>query len=313
MDGGQIVVIGSTNVDLVTTAARMPAAGETLTGTGFSIGHGGKGANQAVAAARLGGAVALVSRVGDDDFAAGARRALERAGVDTRHVLTSPGLPTGVATILVEPDGENRIVIVRGANGAIAPADVDAAAATIAAARLVLLQLEIPPETVFHAIEAARRAGVEVLLNPAPALAGLDVARLAGVRFLVPNETELALLTGLPTDTEAACVAAARTLNDRGIGTVIVTRGAEGALMVEAGHVRAVPGVAVNPVDTTGAGDAFIGAFARYYAGGLAPEQALARAAAYAALTVTRPGAQDSYPDAAAFAAFSAAIASADK
>ncbi len=304
MGGSRIVVVGSTNVDLVTSAQRMPEAGETLTGTAFAIGRGGKGANQAVAAARLGADVALVSRVGDDDFGGPARASLEKAGVDCTRVLTSPGQPTGVATIFLEPDGENRIIIVRGANGAISLADVDAAASEIASARLVLLQLEIPPETVFHTLEVARRAGTEVLLNPAPALAGLDPARLAGVSFLVPNETELALMTGMATDTQAGCIAAARVLTARGIGAVIVTRGGEGALMVRAQDVLAVPAVPVRPVDTTGAGDAFIGAFARYHAGGLDAEAALKRAAAYAALTVTRPGAQDSYPDEAAFALF---------
>lgn len=304
----RIAVVGSNMVDLVTDIDRMPDAGETLEGRGFAIGPGGKGANQAVAAARLGGEVVMVTAVGDDVFGRSTRETLSAAGIGLTHVRTVPGVPNGVAPIFVTPDGENRILIVKGANAHLAPEDVDRAMPAIAGCGLLLLQLEIPLETVYHAIDRATAASVPVLLNPAPATRALSLERIVHCRFFAPNQTELAILTGLPTGTPAEAEAAARTLLAAGIGAVIVTLGAAGALFVGAGETIAIPPVAVRPVDTTGAGDAFLGAFAYHHgACGEAPARALRLAAAYAAHAVTGRGTQASFADAATFARFRAA------
>lgn len=300
----RIAVIGSNMMDLVTYGARMPARGETLAASAFAIGHGGKGANQAVAAARLGSEIVMVSKVGDDAFADQTIRNFEANGIDVRHVGRVAGVSSGVAPIFVEPSGENSILIVKGANDHLRPADVDAAAGALRTCRLILLQMEVPVETVYHAIAFGKANGIEVLFNPAPAAPELDAARVGDATFLVPNETELALLAGMPVDTDAEVVAAARSLVAGGIGTVIVTRGGRGALMVEAGGVHAVAPVAVEPVDTTGAGDAFIGAFAHFYAATGDVKAGLERAARYAALSITRRGTQTSYATAEEFEAF---------
>jgi ribokinase len=221
-----------------------------------------------------------------------------------------PGVSSGVATILVEPSGENRILIVAGANAHLHPADIDAARDVIAEAGLILLQLEVPIETVYHAVALAHRLGRPVLLNPAPALPDLDLDRIRTVSFLVPNETELALLTGLPTRDVPEIEAAARVLIARGIGTVIVTMGAKGALLVTAEASRSFPRVAVTPIDTTGAGDAFIGAFAKVFAETGAVETSIAIAMRYAALSVTKPGAQAAFATDSEFRAFCAELGS---
>ena len=301
---GRIAVVGSANVDLVTYVHRMPAPGETAVARGFAMGFGGKGANQAVAAARLGSQVAFVARVGDDSFGRDVLARLADEGIETAHVRPAQGQPTGVASIFVEPSGENAILIVAGANAALSPADVDAAVNVIAGCDVMLVQLEVPLPTVYRAIETGARLGVPVILNPAPAAADLDPARLGTVAWFCPNETELALLTGLPTDTENDIVAAARSLVARGIGNVVVTLGARGARLVSAAGVTAIAPVTVAPADSTGAGDAFLGAFAHHLAAGMDATAALDRASRYAALSVTRPGAQGSYATAAEFSAF---------
>lgn len=301
---GRIAVIGSNNVDLVTYVTRMPAPGETLEAPSFQMGHGGKGANQAIAAARLGSAVAMITKVGDDQFADATMRNFADNGIDTRHVAKVAGISSGVAPIFVEPNGENAILIVKGANGTLAPADVDAAAPTLMDCRLILLQLEIPVETVYRAIQWGRDNGVEVLLNPAPALADLDIERIRDATFLVPNESELAILTGMPVETVDEISSAARALIAKGIRTVVVTMGRRGALMVDGDCVARVEPVSVEAVDTTGAGDAFIGAFAHFYADGGPVLASLEKAAHYAADAITRRGTQKSYATAEAFAAF---------
>lgn len=303
---GRIAVIGSNNVDLVTNVPRMPAPGETLAGSHFATHFGGKGANQAVAAARLGSSVTMVTRVGEDGFGQDVLRNLGAHGIDLTHARVAEGTANGVASIFVDPSGENVIVIVAGANGTLTPADVEAAADDLARCDLILLQLEVPLETVYHAIKLARRIGVPAILNPAPAAPGLDLGRLHGLAWFCPNETELALLTGLPVSTEEEISAAAQSLFAHGIGKVVVTLGARGARLVTAEGVTSIPALAVRPVDTTGAGDAFIGAFAHFLAAGEAPEQALTQAAGYAALSVTKPGAQASYASAQQFAGFQA-------
>lgn len=302
----RIAVIGSTNVDLVTYVTRPPLPGETLEAPDFRIGCGGKGANQAIAAARLGAEVVMVSKVGDDAFADLSLDNFRRQGIDTSRVERVAGVSSGVATILVEPSGENSILIVKGANARVLPADVDAAADDLARCDLMLLQLEIPLETVRHAIDLARAHGIEVVLNPAPATA-LDPAMVRRVTFLTPNQTELALLTGLPVRSRDEAVVAARRLVAEGIRTVIVTLGAAGAVVVEADRVFDVAAVPVTPKDTTGAGDAFIGSFAHFWVTTRDLPGALADAALFAADSVTKPGAQSSYASAAEFAALKAA------
>lgn len=297
----KIAVVGSNMMDLVTYVDHMPLRGETVEAPSFEMGHGGKGANQAIAAARLGSPVVMVTRVGEDAFADATLANFARNGIDTTHVLRTPGAPSGVAPIFVEPSGENSILIVKGANAHLAPADVDAAADLLKGCALILMQLEIPVETVYHTVKRAKEWGVPSLLVPAPALPDLDVARLADLAFLTPNETELATLTGLPVETEAQVEAAAKSLTARGIGTVVVTMGGRGALLVSGDEVRRVAPVKVEPVDTTGAGDAFIGAFAHFHTEGLPVFEALGEAATYAADSITRRGTQRSYATAADF------------
>lgn len=297
----KIAVVGSNMMDLVTYVDHMPLRGETVEAPSFEMGHGGKGANQAIAAARLGSPVVMVTRVGEDAFADATLANFARNGIDTTHVLRTPGAPSGVAPIFVEPSGENSILIVKGANARLVPADVEAAADLLKGCALILMQLEIPVETVYHTVRRAKEWGVPTLLVPAPALPDLDVARLADLAFLTPNETELATLTGLPVETEAQVEAAAKSLTARGIGTVVVTMGGRGALLVAGDEVRRVAPVKVEPVDTTGAGDAFIGAFAHFHTQGLPVFEALGEAATYAADSITRRGTQRSYATAADF------------
>jgi ribokinase len=305
----RIAVVGSNMIDLVTYVVRMPEAGETIEAPRFEMGFGGKGANQAVAAARLGSQVMMVARVGDDAFGKNYLENFKAQGIDVRHVAPAPGLSNGVAPIFVDPTGENRILIVKGANTMLSPADVDRAARDLLGCDLILMQLEVPLETVYHTVAFAARSGKEVVLNPAPAHPELDVSRLAGLTFLVPNQTELALLSGLPTGTVAQNEAAARSLIARGIRTVVVTLGGDGALLVTAESVRHVPAVKVKPVDTTGAGDAFIGSFAHHYALSHDVEGSLRQAVRYAAHSITRPGTQKSYAGAEEFRAFCASLA----
>ncbi|MBN9047177.1 MAG: ribokinase [Rhizobiales bacterium] len=300
----KIGVVGSNMVDLITYVNRMPAPGETLEAPTFEIGCGGKGANQAVAAARLGADVMMVTRVGDDVFADNTIRNLERCGVDTRHVRKVPGKSSGVAPIFVEPSGENSILIVKGANADLSPAEVDKAAADLRQCALILMQMETPVETVYHTIDFAAENGIETILNPAPAAADLDPERIRKVTFLVPNESELAILSGMPTGTDEEIAAAARSLIHKGIRTVIVTLGGRGARMITAQDVVNIAPVKVVPKDTTGAGDAFIGSFARFYAESADVEASLRKAALYAAHSITRPGTQKAYASAGEFEAF---------
>ena len=228
----RIAVIGSNMVDLVTYVDRMPVKGETVEAPSFEMGHGGKGANQAVAAAKLGAEVVMVTAVGDDMFADATIRNLEAVGVDTTpRSAGQAGKPSGVAPIMVEPSGENSILIVKGANADLSPADIERAAEDLKTCDLILLQLEVPLETVYAAIAFGKRHGVKTVLNPAPATPALDVDRIRDVTFFIPNETELAILTGMPVDTESNIVTAARSLLDKGFGTVIVTLGSRGALL----------------------------------------------------------------------------------
>lgn len=300
----KIGVVGSNMVDLITYVDRMPGPGETLEAPTFEMGCGGKGANQAVAAARLGAEVMMVTRVGDDVFADNTIRNLASFGVDTRHVVKVAGKSSGVAPIFVEQSGENSILIVKGANADLLPVEVDKAAADLKECGLILMQMEVPVETVYHTIELAAKNGIETILNPAPAAANLDPERIRQVTFLVPNESELALLSGLPTDTDEDIVSAARSLIARGIRTVIVTLGGRGARMITSKEIVNIDPVKVTPKDTTGAGDAFIGSFARFYAETREVVSSLKKASLYAAHSITRPGTQKAYASIDEFEAF---------
>lgn len=300
----KIGVVGSNMVDLITYVNRMPGQGETLEAPAFEMGCGGKGANQAVAAARLGADVMMVTRVGDDVFGDNTIRNLESFGVDTRHVVKVAGKSSGVAPIFVEQSGENSILIVKGANADLLPAEVDKAAADLKQCGLILMQMEVPVETVYHTIELAAQNGIETILNPAPAAANLDPERIRQVTFLVPNESELALLSGLPTETDEAIITAARSLIARGIRTVIVTLGGRGARMITSDEIVNIEPVKVTPKDTTGAGDAFIGSFARFYAETGEVVSSLKKASLYAAHSITRPGTQKAYASIEEFEAF---------
>ena len=300
----RIAVVGSNMTDLVTYITRMPARGETLEAPRFEIGPGGKGANQAVAAARLGSEVLMVSKVGDDVFGRNTLENFRAQGIDARHVGVVAGVSSGVAPIFVEPSGENSILIIKGANNHLLPADVDAAAADLLACELILLQLEVPLETIYHTVAWATRHGKRVVLNPAPATRELDLAKLADVAFFTPNRGELALLTDMPTETVPQIEAAAARLLEGGIRTVIATLGHDGVLLVTREGATHVPTVVVKPVDTTGAGDAFIGSFAHFLASGSDVADALHWAVRYAAHSVTGRGTQKSYGDMAAFQAF---------
>jgi ribokinase len=303
----RIGVIGSTNMDLTTTVKRMPVWGETVLASHFETSFGGKGANQAVAAAKLGAEVVMVTNLGDDALGTSALNNFASFGIDTRHVRRIANQSTGTATILVdESSGDNAILIVAGANGDLSAADVEAASEALKRCDLILLQLEIKLETAYAAIRFGRENGVKTVLNPAPARANLDMGVIRQASFLIPNETELAILTGMSVDEDAEVSAAAQSLVGQGVETVIVTLGARGALLATREGARRVAPVKVRAVDTTGAGDAFIGSFARYFAGGLSLEAALAEATRYSALSVTRHGAQKSYPTEAEFAAFRA-------
>ena len=289
-----IAVNGSNNVDLITYIDRMPAQGETLEAPDFQMGCGGKGANQAVAAARLGSEVLMLSRVGNDIFAENTINNFKRNGIDTKYVLPTEAT-SGVAPIFVDRDSNNSILIIKGANDLLTPADIEDAAEDIAKCKLIVLQLEIPLETVYAAIDFGNEHGIPVLLNPAPAHPDLDIERVKGATYFMPNETELALLTGLPVDTLDEVKAAAQLLLDKGVQDVVVTLGSRGALWINGEHETLIPAVEVKARDTTGAGDAFIGCFSHYLVATGDVEESLTIAARYAADSVTKLGTQTSY------------------
>lgn len=301
----KIVVVGSSNTDMVVKTPHIPAPGETVLGGEFLMAAGGKGANQAVAAARLGAEVTFVARVGRDVFGEQAQAGFRREGLDTRYVVTDPQAASGVALIFVDAGGENSIAVAPGANARLSPDDARRAREAIEAADVLLLQSEIPPETVLAAAETAHRAGVRVILNPAPAPPQpLPADLLACVDVLTPNESEASLLTGTQVvDTDDA-EQAARRLLEQGVGAVIVTLGARGALVVTPAGQQLVPSFPVDVVDTTAAGDAFNGGLAVALAGKKSLEEAVRFASACGALATTRMGAQPSLPTAGEVEAF---------
>ena len=288
----EIAVVGSANLDLVVEVDTIPLVGETVLGGDLRRIPGGKGANQAVAAARLGRHVAMIGRLGDDEGGTMLRSALDGDGVDTRHLLTTADVPNGVALISVGADGDNAIVVSPGANGRVAPADIEAAGAILDTAAVTLLQLEVPLDAV---AAAAARAGGTVILNPAPAPPEpLPMSLLAKVDVLVPTQTELAPIAGHdgPVDRATAAELAPRLPSP----SVIVTLGAEGALVVLDGEATHVPAPVVRPVDTTAAGDSFCGALADGLVRGLDLVEAAHWAVRVGAATTQRPGAQPSLP-----------------
>ncbi len=289
-----IAVIGSNMIDLTTYIERMPKEGETVVAPDFDMGFGGKGANQAVAAALLDAEVVMVSRIGGDIFGTEVKKNFEKYGIDTTFVEESPGVSNGVAPIFVDKSGSNSILIVKGANDHLRPEDVDRAAEKIVECGLILLQLEIPLDTVYHAIEFGKSRGITVVLNPAPA-AALDFRCVAGVDLLIPNETELETLTGMPNRTMDEIERAALSLVEKGVGAVIVTLGKQGSLLVRRDDILHVPGIMVNSRDTTGAGDAFIGCFARSLVETEDMVEAMRLANIYAALSTLRCGTQKSF------------------
>ncbi len=294
-----IVVVGSSNTDMVVKSQRIPAPGETVTGGQFVMAAGGKGANQAVAAARLGAHVTFVARVGTDVFGDQAVVGYEDEGIDTGLILRDAEHHTGVALILVDDQGENLISVASGANHALTVADVDRAAHRIREADLLMLQLECPLEVVRHAARLAAQAGVAVVLDPAPAPDGpLEEGLLRDATYLTPNESEAQRLTGIAVSDEASAQAAAQKLLAAGARNVIVTLGAKGAVVACGGACQTVPSFSVEAKDSTAAGDAFNGGLAVALAQGKPLAEAVRYASMVGALSVTRMGAQPSLPTA---------------
>ena len=291
----RITVVGSLNMDLVVRSPRIPQPGETIIGHEWHTIPGGKGANQAVAAARLGGQVSMVGRVGKDGFAQALLENLTESSVDHKHVSQDPESATGVALITVDDAGENTIVVASGANMKLSPQEVEAVEETIASSKVLLLQLESPLETVTRAAQLARAHGVTVVLNPAPARQ-LPAELLSLVDVLVPNESETALLTGMPIDSQGALESAAGALLKKGISNIILTLGAMGAMLANASGFVPVPAFKIDPVDTTAAGDAFVGAVGVSLAEAKPITEAVRWGNAAGALAATKLGAQTSLP-----------------
>ncbi len=296
----RIAVVGSANVDLTTFTDRFPKPGETIFGQKFDLGFGGKGANQAVAARLCGAEVFMVARVGSDLFGPATIENFKRLGIDTTHVKQVPGLSSGVAPIFVEPNGQNRILVVKGANDALKPADVDAAAETLKSADCIVLQFEIPLETVYYTVAFARKHGIRCILNPAPGQV-VDLNALAGLDYFVPNESEAETITGIPVRNAEDAKKCAAKLTSGGIRRVIITLGANGSLVAGPDGSEHLPAFPVKSVDSTGAGDAFIGSFAVFLGEGVSEREAIRRANLYAGLSTTGVGTQKSFYDRARF------------
>jgi ribokinase len=292
----RVAVVGSANIDLTTFADRFPRPGETIFGQRFDLGFGGKGANQAVAARLCGAEVFMVARVGSDLFGPATIENFKKLGIDTSHVKQVEGLSSGVAPIFVEPDGQNRILVVKGANDALKPADVDAAADMLKTADCIVLQFEIPMATVYHTIAFARKHGIRCILNPAPGQA-VDMRELTGLDYFVPNESEAETITGIAVRNLDDARRCAEKLVGDGIRRVIITLGSNGSLLAGRDLSEHVPAFPVKSIDSTGAGDAFIGSFAVFLAEGAPEQEAVRRANLYAGLSTTGVGTQKSFCD----------------
>ena len=293
----KIAVIGSNMVDLISYIDRMPNPGETIEAPDFSLGCGGKGANQAVAAAKCGADVMMLTKVGSDLFGKNTIENLNNFGIDTSCCEMVDGMSSGVAPIFVDKNSQNSILIIKGANKELKPCDIDKAADKLKECKLIVLQLEISLKTVYYAIAFGKKHGISVLLNPAPADPNLDLDKIKDCEFFVPNESELATLTKMPVDTDEQVLEAANFLIKAGIKNVIVTMGSRGSMLVNAQGVTKVPCFKVKAIDTTGAGDAFIGSFSDSYVKTLDIVHSMKVGSAFAALSVTKRGTQKSYPE----------------
>lgn len=291
----RILVIGSSNTDMVIKTSKLPVPGETILGGDFFMNPGGKGANQAVAAARLGGNVSFIAKTGNDLFGKQARQIFEAENINADFLVTDPDHPSGVALITVDAKGENCIVVAPGSNGYLCQGDIDQAHEEILRSEIVLMQLEIPLETVVFAANLAFEAGKKVILNPAPA-AQITDELLSKLYLITPNETEAELISGIPVKDIDSAILAARNLYERGVKVVIITLGNQGALLFNGKEAKLIPSPKVVAADTTAAGDIFNGAIAVAMSEGLELEKAVEFACKAAAISVTRMGAQASAP-----------------
>ena len=292
----RIAVVGSANVDMTTFTNQFPKPGETIFAQKFDLGFGGKGANQAVAARLCGAEVFMIARVGSDLFGPATIENFRKQAIDTTHVKQVDGLSSGVAPIFVEPNGQNRILVIKGANDALKPSDVDAAADTLKSADCIVLQFEIPLETVYYAIAFARKHGIRCILNPAPAQQ-IDLAALKDLDYFVPNEHEAESITAGSVKNIDEAKRCAEKLIAHGIRRVIITLGSNGSLLATRDGSQHIPPFAVQSIDSTGAGDAFIGSFAVFLGEGVPEREAVRRANLYAALSTTGVGTQKSFYD----------------
>lgn len=292
-----IIVIGSSNTDMVIRTRKMPRPGETVLGGDFMMNHGGKGANQAVAAAKLGGQTMFIGKVGNDVFGRQTIEMLRGVGIDVSHLGVSETLPSGIALINVDDSGENSIAVASGANADLSAADIDAAEEAIKNAALIITQLESPLETVAHAARLAKKHGVPVILNPAPAPAKpLPEELMANIDILIPNETEAEIISGIEITDPASELEAINKIHAMGVKTVIFTLGSDGALVCENGECEKIPSFKVKAVDTTAAGDTFCGALCVALSEGKPIADAVRFANRAASISVTRMGAQQSIP-----------------
>lgn len=290
-----ILVVGSSNTDMVINSPHLPVPGETILGSSFFMNPGGKGANQAVAAARLGGKVTFICKTGNDIFGKQAADIFENEGIDISYLIEDPDNPSGVALITVDDKAENTIVVALGSNATLDPADLEHSKNVIENAAIVLMQLEIPIDSVKYVAEVARAKSIKVILNPAPACELSDEI-LKNVSVIIPNENEAEVLTGIKVDSIDTAKEAAKKLSAKGIETVIITLGPKGALVYHDGKFEHIKSVEVKAVDTTAAGDIFNGAFAVALSEGKALNEAVTFACKAAAISVTRKGAQASAP-----------------
>ncbi|HEY1656725.1 MAG TPA: ribokinase [Candidatus Sulfotelmatobacter sp.] len=289
-----IAVVGSANIDLTTFTRVFPKPGETVLADRFDLGFGGKGANQAVAARLCGANSVMVARVGDDIFGPATIQNFQQLGIDTTHVQQVKGVSSGVAPIFVDPTGQNRILVAKGANDRLKCSDVDAAADSLMKADCILLQFEIPLETIFYTVEFAKNNEIRCIVNPAPGQQ-IDLNALSGLDFIIPNETEAEAITDMAVrDLDEAESCASKLLN-YGIGHVLITLGSGGSILATSEGVHRIPAFPVNTVDTSGAGDAFIGSFAVFLSEGFSASEAATRASLYAALSTTGVGTQKSF------------------
>jgi ribokinase len=295
-----IAVVGSANVDLTTFNDVFPRPGETIFGKKFDLGFGGKGANQAVAARLCGANVGMVAKVGSDLFGPATIKNFESQGIDATYVRIAEGASSGVAPIFVDPSGQNRIIVVKGANDTLSPEDVDAAAPLLRKADTIVMQFEIPLRTVYHTVKFAKTHGIRCIVNPAPAQP-VDYKEAGAADYFIPNESEAEAITGMPVDSLDDARKCAEFMVRQGMRRVVITLGERGSLAAGQDRMELIPAFKVHTVDTTGAGDAFIGSFAVFLSEGLPEEEALPRASLYAALSTTKVGTQKSFCNRAEF------------